>query len=201
MLNTKQVPILWCHSKRFLDELFRVLNLITTRMQVVFSAKVVVNEMIAECFHIGATARFGGAVGIWRSEVCWVLACKARQCLGFEHKEVWCVPHTNNVCDHTFVLQHFNLSELAWYLGQPDVVESMGTNLMAFVHHASDEVEPLLRRINLSFAVVVSSDEECGFRIVGCEEVEKFTGMLARAIIICQRNFTLLKAMFDSFVV
>jgi hypothetical protein len=76
VLQRDEVSVLWCLCKCLLDDIFRLLNLTTTGMQVVFAVEVVMDEMVAEGFHISSTARFGGAIGIGRSEVSWILTWK-----------------------------------------------------------------------------------------------------------------------------
>lgn len=140
-------------------------------MQVVLSVEVVMDKMVAKSFHIGTAARFAGAISVGCSEVSWVLACSMPQPWIWKHKKGGYMSLTNYVCNCTFVLQHFDLPKLARGLGESNVVESMRPNLMAFGYHTSDKVEPFLGRVNLSLAVVVASDKEGCFGIVGCKEI------------------------------
>jgi hypothetical protein len=72
---------------------------------------------------------------------------------------------------------------------------------MAFGYHASDELKPLLGCVNLAFAVIVASNEKGSFGIVGCEEVEKVTCVLAWAIVESKSNRPFLEAMLDPLVI
>jgi hypothetical protein len=72
---------------------------------------------------------------------------------------------------------------------------------MAFSYHPSNEVEPLLCCVNLSFAIVVASDEKCSFSLKITETVEEMTGVLAWPVIKGKSNGSLSKAVLDSMII
>jgi hypothetical protein len=72
---------------------------------------------------------------------------------------------------------------------------------VTFSYHASNEIEPLLGRINLSLAVVVAPNEKGSFGIVACQEIEKLSSMLAWAVVEGKSNGTFFEAMLDPLVV
>lgn len=74
MLNSQQVSIFWRLCNYRFDNIFRLLDLVMTRMKVVLGIQVVMDEVVAESFYVGTATRFRGAVAVRSSEVGWVFA-------------------------------------------------------------------------------------------------------------------------------
>lgn len=156
--------------------------------------------MIAQLFHVRNAARFGGAVRVRGSKVSRVLSCGSplEWVSDPSGHQRWL---TEDVSNCPFVLDDFRLPELAGRARESSVVKGVGCDLMTLVYHAFNHVRPLLGPVNLPLPVVIARNKEGRFGLVGCKDVQKIIGVLARAIIEGQGNGAFLKATPDALVI
>lgn len=127
-------------SELGLDDNLGVLDLRWKRIEVILGIEIEIHAVVTESLHVGPAA-----------------GCLRALRVRWAHVGG---PFTDDVHECHFVLDHLVFADCTGGVGERVVRPSVGSDLMTFSYHTSDEIWVWCCGINGTFTVVVSGDEE-----------------------------------------